>query len=350
MAPLDRPAIVPGSTILVTGANGFVGAHVADQLLHRGYRVRGTVRDAEKHRWLEDLFKDRYGGGKFELVTVEDMAEAGAFDKAVSGVSGIIHVASVRSTNVTTEELIRTTVTGTLSCLRSAANEPSVRRFVLTSSSAAARSLQGYRGSDPVLAEEYDEKTVALSGAIPTSLPPMQKLMIAYFASKVRSEQVFWEWMAENKPHFVANSVLPPTIYGSPLDVANQGYPSTAKIPLQILDGDTESIKHVQRWYYVHVQDVARLHMAALIHPDACGERIFAFGGPYSINEFFKIFEKSVPGYQSPPMISGLDFPLAPIGPRERAESLLKDMGRPGFVGLEETVKESVKARIDSVA
>lgn len=90
--------------------------------------------------------------------------------------------------------------------------------------------------------------------------------------------------------------------------------------------------------------------MAALIHPDACGERIFAFGGPYSINEFFKIFEKSVPGYQSPPMISGLDFPLAPIGPRERAESLLKDMGRPGFVGLEETVKESVKARIDSVA
>ncbi|EKG13549.1 NAD-dependent epimerase/dehydratase [Macrophomina phaseolina MS6] len=163
------------------------------------------------------------------------------------GVSGIAHVASVRSTNVTPEELIRITVAGTLSCLKSAAKEPSVRRFVLTSSSAAVRSLQDYRGSDVVSAEEYDEKTVALSKAIPDSLPPMQKSLIAYFASKVRSEQVFWEWLGENRPHFVANSVLPPTIYGSPLDVANQGFPSTAKIPLQILDGDTESLKHVQR-------------------------------------------------------------------------------------------------------
>lgn len=37
------PAIAPGSLTLVTGVNGFIGSHIADQLLSLGYRVRGTV-------------------------------------------------------------------------------------------------------------------------------------------------------------------------------------------------------------------------------------------------------------------------------------------------------------------
>jgi uncharacterized protein YbjT (DUF2867 family) len=86
MALLDSPAIAPGSTVLVTGANGFVGAHVADQLLQQGYKVRGTVRDASKHQWLVDRFSQKYGPDRFEIVTVKDMREPGAFDDAVSGI------------------------------------------------------------------------------------------------------------------------------------------------------------------------------------------------------------------------------------------------------------------------
>ena len=85
MAVFDSPAITPGSTVLVTGSNGFVGAHVADQLLQQGYKVRGTVRDAVKHQWLADLFSQKYGKDKFDLITVKDMREPGAFDDAVSG-------------------------------------------------------------------------------------------------------------------------------------------------------------------------------------------------------------------------------------------------------------------------
>ena len=85
MASSDHPIITPGSTFLVTGANGFVGAHVADQLLQKGYKVRGTVRDAVKHQWLEDLFSQKYGNDKFELITVKDMGQPGACDDAVLG-------------------------------------------------------------------------------------------------------------------------------------------------------------------------------------------------------------------------------------------------------------------------
>ncbi|KAH6613138.1 NAD dependent epimerase/dehydratase [Boeremia exigua] len=346
MAMFDNPAVAPGSIVLVTGANGFVGAHVADQLLQQGYKVRGTVRDAKKHQWLADLFTNKYGEGRFDLITVKDMKEPDAFDDAVSGVSGIVHVASVRSMNVTPEELLRITVAGTLGCLQAASKEPSVQRFVLTSSSAAVRSLQAYRGTDTVSADEYDNQTLALAQDIPAAAPPMQKFMIAYFASKVAAEQAFWKWVENHKPHFSTNSVLPCTIYGSPLDVPHQGFPSTSKIPLQILDGDTNSIPHVQRFYYVHVQDVARLHVAGLIDPATENERIFAYAGPYSINEFFDIFADIVPGYKAPQDIAGLDFPLAEIGPRGKAEALLKKLGRPGFMGLAETVASSVQTRV----
>lgn len=96
------------------------------------------------------------------------------------------------------------------------------------------------------------------------------------------------------------------------------------------------------------MQDVARLHVAGLIHPTTSDERIFAYAAPYSINEFFDIFTKSVSGYKHQEKLAGLDFPLAEIGPRGKAEALLKDMGRPGFVGLEETIVSSIKTRINA--
>lgn len=48
MSSIESPAIERGSALLVTGANGYIGSHVVDQLLAAGYRVRGTARDAKK--------------------------------------------------------------------------------------------------------------------------------------------------------------------------------------------------------------------------------------------------------------------------------------------------------------
>ena len=41
------------ATALVTGATGFVGSHVADVLLEKGWRVLATVRSRSNLRWLE---------------------------------------------------------------------------------------------------------------------------------------------------------------------------------------------------------------------------------------------------------------------------------------------------------
>jgi nucleoside-diphosphate-sugar epimerase len=88
MAPFKDVALPLGSTTLVTGVNGYVGSHVADRLIDSGYKLRGTVRDMQKHGWLLGLFNKRYGEGKFELMQVEDMARASAFDSALESLLG----------------------------------------------------------------------------------------------------------------------------------------------------------------------------------------------------------------------------------------------------------------------
>lgn len=79
------PAIPKGSIVLITGVNGYIGSHVADQLMEAGYRVRGTTRHVSKVQGLKALWEKKFGKGRFELAIVEDMAKEGAFDDAVKG-------------------------------------------------------------------------------------------------------------------------------------------------------------------------------------------------------------------------------------------------------------------------
>lgn len=85
MAPLEGAVLPQGSWILVTGANGFVGSHVADQFLKHGYKIRGTVRDAKKNAWVSRYFEGKYGNGRFELVELQDLTDLEAVKKALAG-------------------------------------------------------------------------------------------------------------------------------------------------------------------------------------------------------------------------------------------------------------------------
>lgn len=80
------------STVLVTGANGYIASHVVDQLLQAGFRVRGTVRSPKP--WLNEYFDQKYGKGRFETVLVSDFSHVPTLEAAVQGVSGIAHLVS----------------------------------------------------------------------------------------------------------------------------------------------------------------------------------------------------------------------------------------------------------------
>ncbi|TFK50136.1 hypothetical protein OE88DRAFT_1645865 [Heliocybe sulcata] len=67
---------------LITGVTSYIGAHIAQQLLEKGWYVRGTVRTQAKGQWLHDTFK---AGDRFETVEVKDVQKKELFTEAVKG-------------------------------------------------------------------------------------------------------------------------------------------------------------------------------------------------------------------------------------------------------------------------
>ena len=80
----------------LTGGSGFIAAHVLDLLLERGHSVVTTVRSQEKADKIKaahpNVSKD-----KLDFAIVEDIAQEGAFEKAVVSdppFEAVIHTAS----------------------------------------------------------------------------------------------------------------------------------------------------------------------------------------------------------------------------------------------------------------
>lgn len=72
--------------ILVTGATGFVGSHLADRLLALGHTVRALTRSTSSTKWLKD---------KPIKVVQGNMLDVDSLKEAVTGVDVIIHIAGV---------------------------------------------------------------------------------------------------------------------------------------------------------------------------------------------------------------------------------------------------------------
>lgn len=79
--------------VLVTGATGFIGAHIVDALLARGIRVRGTTRSLSKGEAM--LRARRKYANLLEFVQIGDFESPDGLVEAVKDVDGIIHTASV---------------------------------------------------------------------------------------------------------------------------------------------------------------------------------------------------------------------------------------------------------------
>lgn len=76
---------LPGAHILVTGANGFIGGHLCEQLRAAGAQVRGLVRSAPRAAWLAEQ--------GISLVEGE-LTDAAALARATAGCAAVIHTAA----------------------------------------------------------------------------------------------------------------------------------------------------------------------------------------------------------------------------------------------------------------
>ena len=177
--------------------------------------MRGTVRDVAKASWLlNDVFKIYADNGEIELVVVPDFTGNDVvFDDAIKGVSAIIHLATVVTLDPDPNNVIPQTVAATTSLLKAALDEPSIKRFVYTTSySAAAMPLE--RKDIVVGKDTWNDLAVQLAWKQPYE--PNNGLMV-YMASKVAAEKELWNFVKENKPHFSVNAVSPSAVIGQPI-------------------------------------------------------------------------------------------------------------------------------------
>lgn len=161
--------------VLVTGANGFVGSHVADCLAKHDVDLRLMLRRTSRLGFLEGLEYERVEG---------DVRDAVSLSRAVEGVDIVIHVAGLTSA-LTETEYHQVNATGT-AALVSAAREAGVKRFVYISSLAA------------------------LGPSDDATMPETPSPITAYGRSKLAGE---YPVLAERETMSVA-VVRPPVVYG----------------------------------------------------------------------------------------------------------------------------------------
>ena len=118
-----------GRLIALTGATGFLGSHIADALLARGYRVRASVRATSSLRWIE--------GKDIETVEV-DLTDADTCTRFLAGTNGLIHNAGVvQAANEEGYQRGNTETTRALASAAARAWTSGDEAFVLVSSLAA---------------------------------------------------------------------------------------------------------------------------------------------------------------------------------------------------------------------
>ncbi|ACF45732.1 MAG: aldehyde reductase [Prosthecochloris sp.] len=237
--------------VCVTGATGFIAAHLIKKLLQQGYAVRGTVRKLSKHssyRFLENL-----DGAAERLELIEaDLLSPGSFDAAIGGTQYVMHTASPYLINVRDPQknLVEPALEGTRSVLESCRKASSVKRVVLTSSIAA---ITGAPDSNRVFTENDWNTTSSLKEN-------------PYHYSKTLAERAAWEFMQE-QPGFDLVVINPFMVIGPSLGASLN---TTNQMIRDIITGVYPGILDVN-WGFVDVRDVALAHIRAIEKPAAHG-------------------------------------------------------------------------------
>jgi len=250
------------ATVLVTGGAGFIGSHALLRLLADGHDVRTTLRDPRREGNLRTLLRTHGPDDARLRVFAADLTRDAGWTEAVRDCDYVLHIASPFPAGIPRheDELIVPARDGALRVLR-AARDAGVRRTVLTSSFAAI----GY--GHPEQQAPFDEAAWTRIDA--TTAP--------YTKSKTLAEQAAWDFIAREGGALQLAVVNPVGVFGP---VLGPDYATSIQLVQRLMAG---ALPGCPKLYFgvVDVRDVVDLHLRAMIHPAANGERFLAVAGDF---------------------------------------------------------------------
>lgn len=241
--------------VLVTGASGFLGSHVAEALAAEGHQVRLLLRTTSSRRFLKFPYETASG----------DITAPDTLPEAVAGADTVIHTAGLVKAR-SEGEFHRVNAAGTTHLLEAVERaNPQLKRFVYVSSLAAHGPSADGRPR-------------------PLDAPPMP--ITAYGRSKLSGEDI------TRRSPLADRSIIfrPPVIYG-PRDPALAPFFQLAKYRIApLLMGGRNKIS------IIYVQDAARaIAQAATAEADVAGKTYtFDDGEVYSWRDLLSAVEEAM--------------------------------------------------------
>jgi nucleoside-diphosphate-sugar epimerase len=235
---------------LVTGATGFVGSHLAEVLLERGYRVTCLVRKSSNLRWLSGL-EVEYAYG--------DIADQDSLRGVVENVDLVFHSAGLTKAK-NREEYFRGNAEGTRNLVEACLEgNTKLQRFVYVSSQAA-------------VGPGADEK--------PLNENAPCRPITDYGESKLAGEKI----VREHSLQLPVTIVRPPAVYG-PRDADVLGFFKVASRGFRVSFGKGESFLSL-----VYIKDLVDGIIRAAENRKSIGQTYFiADDRVYSWREAFNI-------------------------------------------------------------
>jgi dihydroflavonol-4-reductase len=216
----------PVKPTLVTGASGFLGWHVARQLIEAGHRVRALARDPARLRELPEVEAAR-----------GDLRDPASLERAVAGCGAVFHVAAdYRLWTKQPQEMFQSNVDGTRALLE-AARQAGIERLVYTSTVGCIGVPPGGLGDE-------------------TQPVRLEEMRGPYKRSKFLAERVALEFAGEGFPVVIVNPTAP---------VGDHDFKPTptGKMVVDFLRGRMPAFLDTGL-NVVDARDVARGHLAAL--------------------------------------------------------------------------------------
>jgi len=280
--------------VLLTGVSGFLGSHTAIELLKRGYKVTGTLRDLKRADSLRSIILKHTDNIDNLSFFQAELLDKEVWKEASMNKDYVIHAASPFPRELPKDEndLIIPAKEGTLNVL-TAAKANNVKRVILVSSISTVVYGKTKAEMDQVFTEEDWTDITNKTDTKP------------YVRSKTIAEKAAWDFMEREGAGMEMVSILPGAMLGPVLE---EDFGTSANIVIKILDGKMPAMPKIA-FEIVDVRSVAQLLVDVIEKEHAAGNRFMATSGHMTMKQLANVLklnypDKKIKNYEMPNFLS----------------------------------------------